>query len=376
MRMIWARRVICTTVVLAAGQLAWAQAASAPAIAIPEESLKGKLEAAQVRQIDEYIQFHAKQLARASAEDGILAARDGLLKGYAQYDSPPYRSTFAQSGAKALLPLLDATGDLKALRRVNAGMVLARMPQPALRIPLEKMAVHPDPAVRYLGWSGLAQIRSALLAQNKDLVQKFFQLLGQQMAKEASPPVLGAMMDVMNLGRADLTQVSEENKKLAHEESFTVLLRNWPTCVKSVAAGSTAMACACRDGAMTLLYLDSVLGGDKARHKALLQGMVDLMWAGATAYESTLKGAEKLEGKAKADAEARMENLANMLLAAEATLNSITGKKNAYVQKAMTGGKPKERGTDLMLAVLDWAKDLKADGVVEPTLPPASKPGK
>ena len=130
------------------------------------------------------------------------------------------------------------------------------------------------------------------------------------------------------------------------------------------------MASVCRDGSGALAYFATVFEGDKARRKAILQAMVDVLWAGAVTYDITFKALEKADARSRTEGEARLEILSNMMQSVEGALSGVTGKTTLRVQKALSGQKPAQRGTDAQLAVLDWVeKDLKADGVVEPKLP-------
>ena len=349
-----------------AGQALWAQ--SVPVIDIPELSLRSNLEAGQIRQIETYIQYYVDQMLAAKDEDAIVAARVKILDGYARYDIGEYRFIYAQMAAKQLLGELDAKGPLKSLRQINACLAVTRMPQTSIRLALEKMVTHDDTVVRYYGWQGYKDIRTILLAQSREIAGRMYQLLSQQMPKESSPQVLSVMMDVMNLSSVDMTSAADDVRKMAIDQSYTIFMANWPACLKGVAAGDKAMARACRDGTTTLGYfaMTPSLSEDKARNKNVLQSLVDLMWSAAAAYDKVLPTLETAEGKAKADAENRIDALIDVLLGDENTLNNISGKRIVVIQTALTDSRIKDLGASVKLGVLDWVKEFKDAGVVQP----------
>jgi hypothetical protein len=351
-----------------AGQALWAQ--SVPVIEIPELSLRGALEAGQVRQIETYIQYYVNQMLAAKDEDAIVAARVKILDGYARYDIGDYRFNYAQMAAKQLPIALDAKDPLKSLRQINACLVVTRMPQTSIRLALEKMVTHGDTVVRYYGWQGYKDIRAILFAQSREIAGRMYQLLSQQMPKESSPQVLSVMMDVMNLSAVDMTGAADDVRKMAIDQSYSIFMANWPARLKGVADGDKAMAAACRDGANTLNYFAMTpgLSDDKARYKNVLQSLVDLMWNAATAYDIVLPTLEKAEGRAKAEAEDRIDALVGVLLGAENILNGVSGKRIVVIQTALTDArvKDKDRGVNVKLGVLDWVKEFKDAGVAEP----------
>lgn len=376
MRMKLACLGVCAMAILAAQQALWAQAAAAPTLDIPDSALKGSLEAQHLKQMDEYIQFYAKQMLQATNEDAITSARNKIIEPYTKYDSGEFRFNYAQMAGKQLLPLLDGKNGLKNVRQINVGMILAKMPQPSIRPALEKMVVSPDAAVRYYGWLGYREARASLLSQNKEMADQLFQLVAAQMPKEKSGPVLGVMMEVLNLTSMDISSTPEDVRKLSSERAYSVLMANWPTCVRGVAAGKGAMASGCRDGVNTLLYLQNTFGQDKARNKAILQSLVDLMWNAAVAYDKAQAVSDK-DPKAKAEADATADTMANLLVTGEAALNSLAGKKVSYVQSPLTDPRVKERGAEVQLGVLKWADEFKAAGVTQPQTavePKASAP--
>lgn len=378
MRMNLARLSVLAVVVLGAGQALWAQAA--PTLDIPEASIKGTLEAQQLKQMDEYVQFYAKSIAQATNEDAVVAARNKILEAYNRYDSGEFRSNYAQMTAKQLLPLLDVKGPLKNVRQINVGMTIAKMPQASIKPALEKMVAGPDPVVRYYGWVGFREIRAALLAQNKETADGLFQLLAAQMPKEKSGPVLGVMFEVLNLSSVDLGSVQDDVRKFAADRVYTIMMANWPACLRGVAAGKVQIANACRDGVNTLLSLESTFGQDKAKHKAIVQALVDLMWNAAVAYDKAQAVTDK-DPKAKADADAVSDAAANLMVTAEAATNIMVGKKLSYVQGPLADPRVKERGAEVQLGVLKWVDEFKAIGIAQPqtavepkTSAPASAP--
>ena len=137
------------------------------------------------------------------------------------------------------------------------------------------------------------------VAGSKDVAQQIFTMLGERVGKETSGPVLGLMLQMLNMSGTDMASASEDFKKLAATEPYAILTKNWPVLCRAVLAGHEQTALAAHDGAHAMLFLYSQAGQDKARVKVVLQGMADMMWCAALAFDRALVASKDSEGAAK-----------------------------------------------------------------------------
>lgn len=376
MRMTHLVRLSLTAVLL--GLCSAVQAQQPPAIDIPDAELRGGALQTRVPQIDTYLTYWAGQIKDGKDESTIVAARGKILAAYNQYDAAPFKSIYAQEAVKYLMPLLDASDALKNLRQVNAALALAKMPQLANIPAYDKMVAQNDAAVRYFGWMGYRDIRGLLLGQPQTTAEKFYKLLATAMAKETSATVLATMMDALNLAAVDMTAVSDENRKMAQNQSYQIFMASWPAICQKVINGDDAMIEPARAGAAAMIFLVGAVEGDKARATALLQSTADMMYCASSAYTMQLQMAERATGLTKADAMASSERLSYLLRDLENLANFAAKKTNNFLQTALTDSRVKDtkaRAAGVELAVLKWTDDLKAGGVVAPKFTaPATTP--
>ncbi len=350
-----------------------ARAAEPPPLDIPESALNATLTGNNLKIVEDFTGYWAGAMLAAKADDAVLAAKAKLVTSYSKYDSTFFKSAYALSAAKALQPVLDAKGPLKGVLQVNAGQAIAAMPQLSVLPLLEKMAVNPEAVVRYYAWRTCKGLLPQLASGPKDEAKKLFALVGDRMGKEKSGEVLGMMFQLLNLAPLDMSSASDDFRALAASEPEAIVAKNWPALCRAVVAGDEQAAAGAHDGVHALVWLSSQAGADKARVKADLQEVVDMMWCAALAYDRALAAGKGAEGTAKAEADARAEAMAQLLMDCETDLNAATGKKNAFVQAALSKPNARDRGADVQLAVVSWVENLKDAGVVQPaySAPPA-----
>ena len=118
---------------------------------IPEVALKGMLLPVHKAQITKHLQYGADGLREAKKQKEIDKWRTGLIKIFNYSEHTSYQYTVAQLAVKIVYPLLELQD---ARKQINVALVLSAMGQVTIQPALEGMIVHPNVAVRYLGWKG------------------------------------------------------------------------------------------------------------------------------------------------------------------------------------------------------------------------------
>lgn len=355
-------------------QAAWSQ--EAPKLDSIPESVAAPLLKSYVDTIDAYTRHYAGQLRSAKDEAGIVAAREALVSGYKANASPAFKFGYAQSAAANVAGVFDAKDEFKTLRQVNAGLALSNMPSVAVQPALEKMAVHADAVVRLYGWQGYRAARQPILGQGKDNAQAMFKLLAQQMPKESSAAIIGAMLDILDLGQLDLSVLDKEVQKLANQQAYGIFAKNWHVVCQSIIAGDASFASAASKGVSAATYLLSV--ADAEQRKVLLQGMMDIIFCGATAFDAVVQELPSATGRAKHELEVKAESYAGLLRDAEDRLKmAVSGKDTPIAEALKQNGQG--RGLAVLQGMVKWLTELKGQGVVDPkyarpTTNPATAP--
>jgi hypothetical protein len=240
------------------------------------------------------------------------------------------------------------------IKQVNAALVLSRMPQVIMQPALEKMVVHRNPAVRYLGWRGYRGVRTLLLAQGPSYRQTMFRSLDAAVARENSPLVIRAIFGVLRIPAAGAA-VPEDVRRKAQEQAFAIFRQIWPNCCRRVLAGNAVMAEVSQEGLAALLNFAPIFRTQKASSEAILQMVVEMTWCSAMAYDQA--------GAAGPIAAANTV----LLRECEKALNSLKDTRHKDIEAPLTDPKQSDRGSAVRLGVLEWIKLLKDDGVVKPS---------
>lgn len=343
------------------GLLAAVAVAEAPALNLPDTAYTGTLSESDRQQLDEYIKYWTNQLAGDNVEANILSARDKLRDVYTKGEAA-FQAEFAKRAVPLLAPALAAQGDLRRLRQVSAGLLLATMAQPSSEPVLQKAVAAADPVVRYYGWMGYRNIRRALLSQSNTA---FYDLLATQAAQEPSPVVLGMMMDVLNLNGIDLAGIGANVLKKATEKSLDTILASWPRICRGLRDSDLALSDTARRGLAGLTFYSEYFKTDNARVKSLLQAVMDAMWCAAIAYDSAKDAIKGAEDRLAEELQVRLGTLGYILQESENIANNLSGKGNRYIKDSL----PRNLSSDRYLQTLKWVDELAPMGVKKPEYP-------
>lgn len=332
--------------------------ADAPALNIPADALKGNsLQQVYVNSIQGYIKYWVSFMQQAKTPKEMLEAQQGLIDGYAKYDNPGYHFEYANQMATAAKPALAKLTDMRAVR---LAMACSQMPAVSIQSVLEDMVRHPNAGVRFLGWRGYlgGDLRSMVMAQGETASKTLFDSIAQRAAQETDPAVCGAIMEMIWVPSSSML-INPEAYKAAQKKMWDLLQKTWPRMCTFVIKGDGEAARAAILGLHTLdNYTKAVEGIDK--NKAL-QLVVDMMYAAAKSYDA--QGAEG--DVAEADAQLARD--------CEGVICRLSGTSKNYVQKALADSGATDRGAAVVLAVLQWVGDLKAQGVTTPSIDSPAK---
>ncbi|MDY6913447.1 MAG: hypothetical protein SVT52_03185 [Planctomycetota bacterium] len=274
-----------------------------PVLNIPDTALRDQLLAVHEKQIESRVKYWADMIRTAENEKDILAARDGLVSDYLAYDSVAYRYSYARLTAKHCTPLLKLNNPAK---QINVSLVISRMPQVASQSALDKMVVHANPAVRYLGWAGYGSLRMLILAQGSTYQRKMYTSLAKAADKETSAPVVGMIFKVLNLPPVATGLVAAADLREARKQFFVIIEKNWPTRCRQVLGGDAQMAEACQKAIAALSGFAPVMSEGKRGLKEMLQMIVDMAWCSARAYDLGTIGKTVVIGEIKLKTQAKI----------------------------------------------------------------------
>ncbi len=348
----------------------------APPLDIPSIELTAGLSPKSIEKINAALKYHVETIRKAEKQKDILEGCESLLGVYNSYDNPIFKYTVADRATEIVVTLLESDNQQK---QINAAIVLSRMPQFSIQDTLERMVVHSNPAVRYLGWKGYRGARGRILAQRSSAAtEKMFKALRKAGAEEASSVVVRGVFDVMFFATVPPDAVSGSDFDNARRESLDVLRSCWARRCKQALDGDTQIAEALRSGVGGITNAWVVLGSDKQLHTTFLQMIVDAAGASGTAYYSAMRTAAGAEGLAKDDATRKIAVNTLLLRDCELALNSIKGLNKKYIERPLIDKKIPDRAsaplgykdvaTGEQFGVLGWVGELKDDGVRKPQM--------
>lgn len=332
--------------------------AQPPPMDITESDIAGGLNAQQIAQVDAWLNWWKDKIANATEPKDVIDARNGILRNdYALVPTAVYQDEYARRAGLILPPLL--TGGLKPddkllrFKEINVGIVLSKMPQHTIQPALKVLVNSPNAAVRYLGWSGYHSARRFILAQGPIDVRKMFQTLEPAAGKEATAPVIGMIFVMCDIAPSGGAEISSAALKDAQKEAAKIVESNWPRWCAKIVTGDVEIIRAFEKGVATVKTLTPA-GGSAAEKGKGLQLLVGLMKYAAEGYDA-------VDGKGMI----AKENAA-VLKQCEAAIRSISQKNANHIDKVLTDKNIADRGAAVLRAVIRWADELKAFGVVRP----------
>lgn len=259
-----------------------------PPVDVPK-ARRGNLLPQDVAQIKARLVYVVKVVGKAEPgnADTIIAARKALTATFEKYGDHIYRYEVARQAAEVVAPTLALPGLLK---QINMAMALSQMPYGTIQPALAKMVVHPNAAVRFLGWKGYrAVLDNGQLRDGPGLAMMFASLTARS-EKDTSPRVLGAIWDVLALDRSGQAAVDRN-----HVRAMAILKAPWRRRCGKVLSGDAAVSEAVGEGITAAAWHTGVAqaamqGGSDvpAEAKALrrdgAQMIIDMMYCAAKAY--------------------------------------------------------------------------------------------
>ena len=414
-------------VVLAASPAA---SAAEPVINIPDEAAQGALQDTQRQQIDEYVADQIDQMAKATSQDEVIAARRKLTDNYNRYGTKAqeFMSAFGASMAKhgtAMLAGLAADDPLRALKEVNLSLTVSRMGQVTLGPLADAMVSHESPAIRYFGWTAYAAMRGPVLAAGGKATQAMCAVLSARLQKETDPQVLAEMLRMFTFrgiaeAGADINPVTYAD---GLAKLFKILEANWVGLCRRVMLADGNVAEAASTAVEAVVKIKGELK-DKVTDQAVIQLVVNMTWSAGKAFDlalgiqgaaeaavladkaaaiaatnpsdENLKAAKEAADKAQqlakkvgkdaktlgsqaTQSEYAVSAITKLLMDCEIALNSLTQRNETYISKAL-GATGADRAAGVRLAVLKWIDSLvdkynikRPEDVVPPKEAPAPK---
>lgn len=356
-------RIAVLAIVLSAGGSAWGQFDPPELPPLPPG---GDLNDQYVESIRQRIVYWAGEMDKAQDVGTLVTVRTRLENDYLLYEGRGYRYVFARESAGVFGDKLHAKGELGPFVQINAALALSSMPQASIQPALEKMVVHPNPAIRYLGWQGYAEARTPILAQYDTNRQTFYKSIRAAAGDEESGLVTRALLRAIQMPPVKPPTWTEQVYADSAKASVSAGRVLWPQLCAQARHGSekTTALRSMRDG-LTVWRNILAINNDKVADKALksqaLQSLVDAMYVAAQLYQ--VGEATDVSEKLKTVLMSEAEEIAN--LASETTKNHLRGVLN---DTTITDA---ERRPKVALRVFNWIEDLKKAGfdVVKPEFP-------
>lgn len=365
------------------GGLALAQVsilADVPTLDIPSIELTAGLSPKSIQQIDTLLNYHAKAITDAEGkrkQARVLAGRDSLIAAYNYYDSIQFKNAVAGQAFEIVAPLLETSDELIL---INVAMALAEMPAASGQENLEKMIIHPNPAVRFLGWQGYGKARMAILATGSaQPTDKMLAAMANAVKEEKTSLVIRVVFEAINFPPSGPEGVPKAKYDRARREALTVLASNWQNQTNQVRYGDWEMSESFRRATSAIANSWDLLSGEPAQRTKYLQMIIDVAWSSAQAYEAAMRVAERASGLTKDDANTKIEANTLLLRSCEQALNSITKGNRDYLARTLTdtsipdlASAPrgwKDLTTAKQYGVLAWIEELEAEGITIPKAP-------
>lgn len=325
----------------------------APVIDIPENALRAGLLGTHLEMIEQNVKYWYGKMSDAATDDGVIAARKGLLADYRKYDSMPYQIAYAEKAVDILKPLLNSDDPRK---QINVALAFSQMRQVTVQPALEIMVKHPNPAVRLYGWTGYQRIRMWVLAQGKGPIETMLNSLTIVAMKGDSGPVMSAIFRMLYLEPDRPSMVSKEDFDQTRLHLLNILEQAWPAQCNRVREEQLPMIRATSDALRTLRAISDSLGSDKEVQLSVVQMILDMMWQAAKTYS---------EAESNNPLFPACENL---LRECESAMNFATKLRKTPIEEALAIKVAEDRKLNARIAVQSWIRELENAGykIIEP----------
>ena len=311
----------------------------------------------------------ASKIARAVTSKDIIEARKAMLKNYAFRVTQGQGAQYAKLAIDELLKLLD---DRDPVKQINAAMVLSKMSQVEIRPALDKMIVHANPAVRYLGWRGYRDAQRAILTAGEGSADAMFAAIDRRVGVERSAVVIKVMIQAIRFPKQG-GLISPKVFKKAHQRSVGAMLAGWVSWCQDILEPSATVTDIAPD--MVDILVGALSKIDPAQAKKLqgqiLQRIYDMMQCASKIYIKRAKQADSLTAA-----------LTLLLGKCEEGLGGVSGKARERVRDAL---KKKSEPEMVAIKIIDWQQELKlkatqiaervkASPATKPATQPTTKP--
>ncbi len=361
-------------ILLAAGQ----SQALPPKPNIPADAMKHQLLPAYRKQISQRIKWWKQLFVIARQNSDILDAREGLIGDYKLYSHPRYQLAFARESVKELKGMLEGKGfaaedRLAEQKQINLAIAFSGFSSRGTSPALSVMVRSANEGMRYLGWAGYENICPQLLKIGPKTAGKFVKSAGAAAIAETNPLILRKILLVMKRAAEDKT-VPARTARAVHKQLIDTLARAWPSWRGKVRSLDSAFAQSLASAVAVLAEVAPAAKQSKTKRTKVLQMVVNLAYDAAYVYDQALQasagGFEKITDdqarKRKAQANQKLQQACEKLIpACEMALNKITGQSKTPLAQAQAT--KVDRGAAVLGAVLDWAADLKNQGVIDPS---------
>jgi hypothetical protein len=348
---------------------------------IPADAPKHQLLPVYQKQIRQRIAWWKQLFIIARTNQDILDARAGLVGDYNLYDSPRYQLDFSRQSVKQLRGLLEGKGftagdRLVPQKQLNLAIAFSNFSSRGVSPALSVMVRSDNEGMRYLGWVGYENICLELLKIGPKTAGRFLKAAGAAATAEANPLILRKILMVIKRAGEDKT-IPSRTVRVVRGRVLATLTRAWPDWRRKVREGKYPAMTQTLALAVAVIadvaHLAEQTSQTKVSRTKVLQMVVNLAYDAASAYDHALQAvaqpAETTDTQArkrKGQAHRQLLRACEKLLSAcEAALNKITGQSKTLLAQAQED--QSDRGAAVLGAVLDWAADLKARGVTDPS---------
>jgi len=320
-----------------------AELSSLPPLDIPAEALQSRLSQDHNQLITARIKAVFDAMVRAEDDQAVLQARNQLLDDYARYKNVNYQLTFADVVAYLAGPMLDIENPVF---QVNLAWALANMPQVTIQPAMDKMVMHPNSAVRYLGWRGYRQIRMLVLAQGTGFSARMLDELDKAAKSEESWYVMPSIYRMLYIEPDRPSFVMVDIFEQARLRCLDILKQAWTRQCVALLKGSEPAA---RAGGAAVLTL-RLVAESYPKDDSFVQMVIDMLWSCAKAYEDS--GGEG----------PLAETLTPVLISGEELVNFLTKARRNPLGLALMERDTERRSLAVRLGAASWLAELKANG--------------
>ncbi len=320
----------------------------------------------QQEQIAKRIAYWLSMLRNTEDPSKVIEARSGLVKDYKAVEKFQYEYA-DEAGKQGIAIFGELSGKLKSLKEVNLGLGLSQMSQVTIQTSLDKMVVHPNPAVRFHGWRGYRRIRAKLLAQGASYIADMVKSLQVRAKAETSAPVVGTILQMIYTPPVPPRTVAQDIFLKHQEASYKILHDNWKQWCMEVLKGDGEMADVSRKGISGAMNFARVFRNDRRRRTVLMQMILDMTYCSRGAFEAAIDSLKEGDSKHKKPIMIRTRDAnAQLLRDCERALGYVTQEQMNPIERVLSNPDEENPADKVGSSIYEWLDVLKAQGVTDP----------